>query len=74
MKSFVFWIGVLVGAFGVKAIEDMVIPRVEAGWNMIDDQRIAYCRQKSQGLLQTITFQRTASYYKCINNEIWLTK
>ena len=72
MKSFL--LGLFMGAFMVKAVEDAVVPRLQDGWNMIDDQRIAYCRQKSQGLLQTITFQRTASYYKCINNEIWLTK
>ena len=63
-----FWI--MVGAFGMKAIEDMVIPRVEGGWNMVDDQRKAYCKERSRKWYRKVTFQVRNTYERCIRDEI----
>lgn len=62
----------LLGALSVKTAEEVIAPRVMYGYNKVNDEREIFCRQKSQGLLQKVTFQQTSSYYKCINNQKWV--
>lgn len=66
--AIIFWMAV--GGFGVKAVEDMVIPRVEAGWNMVDESRVKYCRERSRKWYRKATFQVRNTYERCVRHEI----
>ena len=68
MKSFL--LGLFVGAFMVKATEDMIMPRLENGWDMVDQQRVTYCRERSRKWYRKVTFQVRNTYERCIRHEI----
>lgn len=70
MKTNLFILGILVGIIGVKFVEDSVMPRVEHGWNLIDDQRHAYCKQRSRKWYRKATFQVDRTYTRCMRDEI----
>lgn len=70
MKESMLIIGILIGAFGVKAWEDMVQPRIEGGWDMVDDKRHAYCKQRSRKWYRKVTFQIDRTYERCMRDEI----
>ena len=68
MYAALFWM--MVGAAGVLAIDDIVIPRVEGGWDKIDDQRKEYCVKRSRKWYRKATFQVNNTYHKCMAREI----
>ena len=63
-----FWM--MVGAFAVKAVEDMVIPRIEGGWDMVDNARHEYCKNRSRKWYRKVTFQIDRTYQRCMADEI----
>ena len=71
MKSIyfaLFWM--MVGGLGVKVVDDVVIPRIENGYNMVDDAKIAHCKARSVKWYRRVTLQTRGFYYRCINDEI----
>ncbi len=58
------------GAMSVKTMEDVVMPRVENGWNMVDDQKHQQCLDRSRKILRRITFTSRGFYWRCMNEEI----
>ena len=63
-----FWI--LVGAFGIKAIEEVVATRVAFGYNKINDARHSYCKNRSRKIYRKLTFQVSRTYDRCMRDEI----
>ena len=47
----------VLGGFALKTIEDVVAPRLVYGWNMVDDKRHQYCRERSRKWYRKVTFQ-----------------
>lgn len=58
------------GALSVKTMEDVVMPRIENGWNMVDDAKHQHCLDRSRKILRRVTFTSRGFYLRCMNEEI----
>ncbi len=58
------------GMLSVKTAEEVVAPRILYGYNKIDDQRHAYCKQRSRKWYRKVTFQVNRTYDRCMKDEI----
>lgn len=58
------------GAMSVLAFEGAVLPKVQNGWNEVNDARMDYCRQRSRKWYRKVTFQVTRTYHRCMDKEI----
>ena len=59
----------LLGALGMKTIEDVVMPRIEHGWDKVPE-RHAYCKQRSRKWYRKVTFQVQRTYHACMEDQI----
>lgn len=60
----------LLGGLSVKTMEEVVAPRIQYGYNKVDDQRHGYCKNRSRKFYRKVTFQVERTYRRCMANEI----
>ena len=70
MKTRIAIIFFILGGLSVLTLESVVLPKMENGWNEVDDKRHAYCKDRSRKWYRKATFQVERTYRRCMDDMI----
>ena len=60
----------ILGGLSVKTMEEVIVPRIENGYNKVDDQRHSYCKDRSRKWYRKASFQVERTYRRCMDDII----
>ena len=60
----------ILGGLSVKTMEEVIVPRIEYGYDKFDNARHEYCKPRSRKWYRRASFQVERTYRRCMDDVI----